>query len=236
MGRISSMFLVLLSFPFTVKAQVACPATTYHLASLFQAPIDGSTIAAQFNSNCGLFTCGYQVDFNHATATCHVRPNDTPVNDCIMRFTDTYTLSGPGSSPVVLTAVARSDVPGASCLVDGGPPGSPPILVQYAGDVSVVHSGVDSVAAAYLPPVSGVELSLPVRVTPGVPFQVAVVVHAHASAGFGPPCFVYSEVTSTLRFDGLPSGYGVQSCKGFSQGPVVPTRATTWGRVKTVYR
>lgn len=46
----------------------------------------------------------------------------------------------------------------------------------------------------------------------------------------------YADVTATLSFPDLPSGWSVVSCQGYQAGEIVPVSRTTWGRIKTAYR
>jgi len=39
-----------------------------------------------------------------------------------------------------------------------------------------------------------------------------------------------------LSFSGLPAGAVVTSCNGYLGGNPVPTRLTSWGRLKQIYR
>ena len=39
-----------------------------------------------------------------------------------------------------------------------------------------------------------------------------------------------------LNFPDIPPGYLLTSCQGFTADIPVPVRATSWGRLKTVYR
>jgi hypothetical protein len=39
-----------------------------------------------------------------------------------------------------------------------------------------------------------------------------------------------------LTFTALPPGGMIVSCQGYPAGPVLPTRQTSWGRVKRLYR
>ncbi len=45
-----------------------------------------------------------------------------------------------------------------------------------------------------------------------------------------------SSASVTLSFTDLPAGALVSSCKGFFSGPPVPTRPTSWGKLKLRYR
>jgi len=42
-------------------------------------------------------------------------------------------------------------------------------------------------------------------------------------------------IRQTLTFDGLPAGYTIQSCQGFTAQPT-PAFARSWGAVKASYR
>jgi hypothetical protein len=75
------------------------------------------------------------------------------------------------------------------------------------------------------------EIQLPVTIVAGQPERIRI--HAHGARNPGGSHL--SEALSVLTFTGLDAGVGVTSCKGFADG-TVPVRATTWGRMKVIYR
>lgn len=70
--------------------------------------------------------------------------------------------------------------------------------------------------------------SLPLVHRVGEPFHLVMVLDA--DAGISSAVLL----TGRLAFD-PPPGYVVTSCQGFSTAPT-PTRATSWGKLKTLYR
>lgn len=73
------------------------------------------------------------------------------------------------------------------------------------------------------------DLLLPIACVAGQPFELAIELSTSASRGT-------SGMTGTLTFDGLPDGATITSCQGFTQGGPVATRATSWGKLKAIYR
>ena len=76
-------------------------------------------------------------------------------------------------------------------------------------------------------------MEIAVPVTPDVPFEIRLLLHAGASINWDP---AEGAIEARLGFPDLPAGASIRSCKGFTtEGP---TRAaqTSWGRVKAIYR
>jgi hypothetical protein len=74
-------------------------------------------------------------------------------------------------------------------------------------------------------------LTLPLSKVAGEHFQLAL--HLHA---FSPNATVTSNATASARLTFvLPPDYVATSSQGYSSVPT-PTRTTTWGRLKTIYR
>lgn len=79
------------------------------------------------------------------------------------------------------------------------------------------------------------EIVFPLSLVAGTPFEVAFAV----SASNASPCCVSgglagADITADLRFRGLPAGYAIYSCAGFTAP--VPASVTSWGSVKALYR
>jgi hypothetical protein len=131
---------------------------------------------------------------------------------------DRFTLAGPSSSgPVSFVASLRvvGQVSEATIRGSLGEGASPPVVAEIT-------------AAGYSTFDRTVTLKLTHRV--GEPFELA-----YLADGYGASCYASGGLTGTLTFPGLPSGYGLTSCQGFSTG-VVPTRPLTWGQMKIRYR
>lgn len=75
------------------------------------------------------------------------------------------------------------------------------------------------------------EVLLPVTITAGQPERLEIRAYGRRNPGGAHQ----SEAACLLSFTGLDEGVGVTSCKGFA-GTVVPARASTWGRLKAIYR
>ena len=74
-------------------------------------------------------------------------------------------------------------------------------------------------------------LTLPMSLAAGEHFHLAVHLHAFSPSGKST-----SQATASARLTfTLPPKYVVTSSQGYSSAPT-PTRATTWGRLKTIYR
>jgi hypothetical protein len=73
-------------------------------------------------------------------------------------------------------------------------------------------------------------LALPLTQDAGTPFAVSIALRTSTNVSGG-----HTRVETALRFVGLPDGARVESCQGF-HGMVVPSRQTTWGALKAIYR
>ncbi len=71
-------------------------------------------------------------------------------------------------------------------------------------------------------------LLLPLSHVVGEEFEL--VYEAHADA------YPTASTSGQLSFTGLPPGYGVTSCQGFAGDGAVPTKRTSWGAIKSIYR
>jgi hypothetical protein len=71
------------------------------------------------------------------------------------------------------------------------------------------------------------DVSLALSKLPAEPFTVQHFIQVYGSAGGG--------VNGTFTFVGLPPGYSVTSCQGYSSPPT-PAEATSWGSLKASYR
>lgn len=121
-------------------------------------------------------------------------------------------------------------IPPRAC---GFPPGS--VLARFA------TSAED--AQIYTQLTEGTQsgaLTLPLVHAAGESFVLDMLVQAEAR-GYSETTTDHSSnraasISGTLAFPDLPAGYTVVSCHGYAATGIVPTRATTWGRLKTRYR
>jgi hypothetical protein len=75
-------------------------------------------------------------------------------------------------------------------------------------------------------------LVLPLSISPNIPFDVSYIAYAWGTYE------AFANLDISIDFAGLPAGYTVSSCQGFStmgEEPVPVTRSS-WGRLKTLYR
>lgn len=137
---------------------------------------------------------------------------------------DRFVLVGP-SSPNPVTFNARLGVRltalGSSCCLSAQTIGR---LQEASGPP--VQASANSFNAPFVETV----LILPIAHSVGEPFELT---YSVSTGGSGPSAS--GSGGGALSFVGLPPGYGVESCQGFS-GVVVATRPRTWGEVKASYR
>jgi hypothetical protein len=111
----------------------------------------------------------------------------------------------------------------------------------FPGGLVTAHLGRiggTSVSYANATDVSGVVvLSLPVTQAVGVPFELRM-----AATAEGTPApdmaldIAYGNtaaISGLLGFEGLPPGYTIVSCQGWTEGTPVPARRATWGSLKS---
>ena len=141
---------------------------------------------------------------------------------------DRFTLLGPGpAGPIAFTGrlhvVGAASVSDAffSAYVDGSlqEGSNPPVRASAGTGGSGENASLDQ------------HLSLPLQHAVGEAFEL---IYTASARGHGR----YSNANSTgqLSFSGLPTGYWLVSCQGFSTAPVVPVRGVTWGSLKVIYR
>jgi hypothetical protein len=148
---------------------------------------------------------------------------------------DRYRIVGPGSGTPLSITVRVSFTGGAG----GGEVELPYIGLSCLGSTVQLRLSSDATqddAIVYSNPTPACGgqsvnelLEIVLQKFPGEEFPVSVGVDL--SAGHT----ISSHAAGTLVFSGLPPGYGIQSCQGFS-GTVVWARATSWARLKQIYR
>lgn len=75
----------------------------------------------------------------------------------------------------------------------------------------------------------GEDLQLPLIHLPGEPFVLNFAVAAQSGC-------TSTSFTTQLSFVGLPEGYSITSCHGFTSPIPVATRRTNWAALKAHYR
>jgi len=104
--------------------------------------------------------------------------------------------------------------------------------MAFAAAYARLEAQGQSVEAQSVGPSPGLArfIELEVIALEGVPFEITY--EAEAS-GWG--YYPWSTVGAQLEFIGLPAGAYITSCNGFGTTPV-STEASTWGKVKALYR
>lgn len=155
---------------------------------------------------------------------------------------DEFTVLGPeGASPAAFTVRL-----GLTALCTGyftywcGPTNPNATCSMPSGDVSarLVEGAVNE--ASYRGRNTSAPLELTVTRAPGEAFTLGVKVVANAPGDFDDAVDAVSHaaasIAAVLSFPDLPAGWSVVSCQGYQAGQIVPTRNTTWGRLKISYR
>lgn len=150
-----------------------------------------------------------------------------------LESTDDFSLVGPTGPPLMLTldldCSAHVDLtlptsPGSGGTID--------LLVERDA-VEIAHGHFDLGSGG---PVSvDTSLAIPLTLIPNQSARIRIKIPTNAGdTGIGGG--TRSGTCDTrLRFLGVPPGYAVESCKGFGTS-VTPTRAVSWGRLKSRYR
>lgn len=175
---------------------------------------------------------------NHATGVFSVVAVDEGDGiDAFLRVRDRFFVEGlPAGTPFAIEArLAVSGVTASGCGPARDVPSGTIItqLLHGANQQSATASSSD--APPYPPQVctySGALNQTLVLTIPGVAgegFDLSALFYSNASNG-------ESSVGGTLSFAGLPAGSRVTSCKGFVQHSPVSAAASSWGRLKRIYR
>jgi hypothetical protein len=226
----------------TAHAQVTCPYSTYFFPRPYAgAPDEGGQSTDPLFTATGSYG-QWNINANHTTG---VFSSGVIGGQCYQqcsgeafaiyaRLVDTYTLVGPGTDPVSITPTvgAQLSVP-IGCGFD---PYIGTFCCGGAGTVRLVYEARDSTQLAGSAGGTGKailasqDLPLTISPTPGVPFYLTIVFDIGGSCRSG------AQASAALRFDNVPPGYTIQSCKGYTQGQPVPVRQASWGSLKLHYR
>jgi hypothetical protein len=139
---------------------------------------------------------------------------------------DVFQLAGPASLTPV-TFIARLEI-SAHWTTHENP---------YATTSAQLREG-DSNSQSYVgnrdePPTT--TLSIPISRRVGESFDLFISFTA-STAGLVAYGAESATISGRLSFAGLPGEYAVVSCQGYVSDPAVPARATSWGRLKAIYR
>lgn len=135
---------------------------------------------------------------------------------------DTFTLVGPATA-TPLTFDLQLVI--AATFSGGG-------LATSEANVSL-REGASNAQSVYLSPGNPTDVTLSVAVSQAVGEALDLYVDGDIYAlGLGSG----AGVNAHIEVAGLPAGYAIVSCQGYASDPTVPVRATSWGRLKAIYR
>jgi hypothetical protein len=176
---------------------------------------------------------------DHPAGTFALVANDAgDVTDAFYRVRDLFVIEGlPAGTPI--TVLARFHVEGSTASGCGSSSRTRPEgfisaqLLHGTDQRSVTASSMDdpyqSPQFCTMPGTLNEVLDLTIAGAAGQPFELSALLYCNAKNGA-------STLQGTLGFGDLPAGARVTSCKGYVQGGPVSAIATTWGRLKTIYR
>jgi len=148
-------------------------------------------------------------------------------------FADEYRIIGPPSAtPVAVTAVLHAEGRAEAYWFDMPTIGLVCRTSYASCSIQETAPGVSRnwpVQPCVTPAEIGEDLRLPLLHLPGEPFLLSFAVAARSGCSF-------TSFTTQLRFEGLPEGYSVTSCHGFTPPTPVATRRTNWATLKAHYR
>ena len=136
---------------------------------------------------------------------------------------DVFTLIGPASTDSIpFTAQLNVSISWSSSVS----------RFYGGGDVSLTEgtSNSKSVGGSGNNGSKNATLAVTIKRLVGETFNLGVYVSASDGS------FASGSASASLSFTGLPSGYAVVSCQGYVSDPAVPVHATSWGRLKAIYR
>jgi hypothetical protein len=208
---------------------IPCPNSDIRLDGPFLAQYPSAVVDTSTGSLFGPFHAGY----NLVTGTMVLeKPIGSGADDSYVFPRDRYSIEGlPPGTVVPLTA--NLDVNGfvestGECTAPGcsgtfGARIGDPFAWYAEQSVSVGQTGRSDLVT---------QLQFPLSITVGEPAAIAYEIYYFVpSDGIGHGGVAHA----TLSFSGLPAGATLVSCNGYSSQPT-PTRATSWGRLKTIYR
>ena len=152
---------------------------------------------------------------------------------------DRYTLSGlPAGTPATITAKLHLTGSTASGCVPlnstSWPQGTVSGGFYYSGTYNTVSVSSPltqcSGASCCTGPASmNQDVTRSISCLAGQAFDLGTTLFAGASGGG-------SNISGTLTFESLPAGASIVSCQGFTQSAPVAANATSWGKLKQIYR
>lgn len=152
------------------------------------------------------------------------------VGDASVAAHDVFTLIGPSPGPPIVFHAHAHGFVASGCVY--GPTGSADASIREGA------SNIASASAQGFQNCQGgqsYDIGVAITLAPGSTFDLYLTIDAHASGSFfGPAGDGHANLS--LSFPDLPAGYYVVSCQGFSSGQVTPTRRTSWGQLKALYR
>jgi hypothetical protein len=211
-----------------VKAQSSCPPTTVRCSYTKEitAPSDTSYCCDFVYGRCG------SARTDHATGRFHAEGSggfDFSGGGAEIDAVDQFTILGPAlPDPIAINALLD---------IHGYAYGSSYHFTCSSGQASfsIASAGVPAASRTIngdcTPASIDVTIGIPLAVRVGESFVLTIVTSARGAGDGG-----NGTADSGLRFSGLPAGYSIVSCKGYRMDSPVPTRLTSWGALKRIYR
>ena len=149
-----------------------------------------------------------------------------------LSFSDVYKIVGPATAspiPFELVVHLSGDLSASQWTYPyiGTVCNSVTAALQVTSGPSSASHSQGSYSQACTPVVVDHDLSLALQKLPDETFDVAFLVQVYGSAG--------GSLDGTFAFVGLPPGYSVTSCQGYSSPPT-PASHASWGSIKASYR
>jgi len=198
-------------------------------------PADSSYCPVSSELSCGGPSSSY---YNLTTGHLHVdvTPCQIDAGSSSAECTDQYAVVGPAGGPMAFNVIFSISVAGTSGQANnsnntGCSLASMSGLVQLDPQLHGPTTQFSANASACQPNSTSHDIIIPLTKSPGETFELRLGVSVSASE-------LPSTASSTgqLQFTGLPAGYSIISCQGYSSDAATPTRDASWGRLKIRYR
>lgn len=186
---------------------------------------------ATFDTTGGAGGTNYQISLDLVRGTLVSRMTSNEFGRIELGASDRYWIEGPFSGPVDIDAVievaaVRFDGCGLQCAWAM-------TRIEWRDELGgqTEHYLADTRQAG----VYHFEMSLPLAVVYGEPFTLSTVLETQVQ-GLGANLFGRADLETHVRFDRVPVGARVRSCRGFNSEPSTPVAHRSWGAVKALYR
>lgn len=213
----------------------ACPTSTYFYGGFNPSTPIALPVAANDTTfavqPCESMHGRYQVNAGlllALTSGCSVYSSFAGITGLETVIEDDFTVTGPpAGTPVAFDAVLALD----GYAFDSGPPGGGGggrirgLVFESAANQVALQTGTGSTSSVEVHQ----PITLHVNAVAGTPVRLRFAVRGESIDGT-------ARMEGIFRFEGLPPGAAIESCRGYRSNAVVPGRTSTWGALKTRYR